>query len=133
MLLIHRHRAEPALPEMAGALAPRMNDAGVTAMHRRQRPAQAVGVGRHQNQMHMIGHQAPRPHLHAGRAAVLPEQIAVERVIGVAEERARAAVAALGDVVRVTGNDDAGEAGHARWWQGSGDASIKCTVTVNRE
>ena len=41
------------------------------------------------------------------------EQVAVERIVGVAEERARAAVAALGDVVRMTGDDDAGETGHA--------------------
>ena len=43
---------------------------------------------------------------------MLGQQIAIERVVVVAEEGARAAVAALGDVVRMTGNDDAGETGH---------------------
>ena len=40
-------------------------------------------------------------------AAVLRQQIAVERMILLAEECARAAVAALGDVVRIVGDDDA--------------------------
>ena len=41
------------------------------------------------------------------------EQFVIECVIVVAEERPRAAVATLGDVVRMTGDDDAGKAGHA--------------------
>ena len=63
--------------------------------------------------MHVVGHQAPRPHRDIGGAAVFGEQIAVERIIVVAEEGPRTAVATLGDVVRMTGDDDAGEAGHA--------------------
>ena len=58
-----------------------------------------------------------RHHAHTSTSAARQcsaEQIAVERVVGVAEEGARAAVAALGDVVRQAGNDDAGETGHAR-------------------
>lgn len=85
-------------------------------MHRSERPAQAVGVGRYQDEMHVIGHQAPIPHGDVRRAAMLGEQVAIERVIGVGEEGARAAVAALGDVMRQAGNDDAGKAGHAVRW-----------------
>jgi hypothetical protein len=44
----------------------------------------------------MVRHQAPRPHLDPGRAAIVGEQVAVKRVIGVVEERAGAAVATLG-------------------------------------
>jgi len=58
------------------------------------------------------------------------EQVAIERVIVVAEERSRAAIATLGDVVRVTGDDDTGEAGHVRSWQRIHRASIKWSVTV---
>jgi hypothetical protein len=36
-----------------------------------------------------------------------------KRIVGVAEKRARPAVAALGHMVRMAGNDDAGEASHA--------------------
>ena len=63
-------------------------------------------------------------------AAVLRQEIAVERMILLAEEGARAAVAALGDMVRNTGDDDAGEAGHAKWWIRRSQMSIECTVTV---
>ena len=41
------------------------------------------------------------------------EQVAIKRIIIIAEEGPRTAVATLGDVMRVTGNDDTGEAGHA--------------------
>jgi len=40
------------------------------------------------------------------------EQIAIERIIASAEKGLRAAIAALGDMVRMTGKDDAGETGH---------------------
>jgi hypothetical protein len=52
-------------------------------------------------------------HLDVGRAAIFREQVAIERIVGLLEEGARAAVAALGDVVRVTGDNDTGEAGQA--------------------
>ena len=63
--------------------------------------------------MHVVRHQAPGPHRDVGGAAVLGEQVAIERIVGVGEESARTAVAALGDVVRVAGDDDTGETGHA--------------------
>jgi hypothetical protein len=61
---------------------------------------------------------------------MLAEEVAVQRVVGVAKERARATVAALRDEVRMAGDDDASEAGHAGSWQRPADMSIKCTVTV---
>ena len=74
--------------------------------------AQPVGIGRHQDEMHVVRHQAPCPHFDLSGAAILDEQVAIKRIIGVAEESPRAAVATLGDMVRVTGDDDTGEAGH---------------------
>jgi len=79
MILVHGDRAEAALPEMAGALAPGVNDPGIAAMYRSKRPAQPVAVARRQDEMHVIGHQAPGPHFDIGRAAALGQQIAVER------------------------------------------------------
>jgi RHS repeat-associated protein len=112
MLFVHGDGAEPALPEMTAALAPRLDRAGIATMHPRQRPAQPVGIGRHQDQVHVVRHQAPGPHLDLGGAAIFSEQVAIKRVVEIAEEGARAAIAALGDMVRMTGNDDTGEAGH---------------------
>jgi hypothetical protein len=74
VLLVHRDGAEAALPEMAGLPLPCVNDARIAAMHRRERAAQAVCVAGHQDEMHVIGHQAPGQDLHVGRTAVLREQ-----------------------------------------------------------
>ena len=82
-------------------------------MRPRKRAAQPVRVGRHQDEVHMVRHQAPGPHLDPGRAAMLGEQIAIKRIVGIAEEGARTAIAALGDMVRMTGDDDTGETSHA--------------------
>jgi hypothetical protein len=92
-----------------------MNDAGVAAVHAGQRPVQPVGVGRHQDEMNVVGHQAPRPHRNVGLPAMLRQKIAVECVILVTEKGARAAVAAFGDMVRNAGDNDAGKAGRAAW------------------
>jgi hypothetical protein len=111
--LVHRGRAEASLPEMPRALVARLDDAGIGAMHARQRAAQAVGVGRDQDQMHVVRHQAPGPDVDVGRATMAGEQVAVERIVLVAEERPGSPVATLGDMVRETGDDDTSKAGHA--------------------
>ncbi len=82
-------------------------------MHARKRAAQPVGIGRHQDQVDVVRHQAPGPHLDRGGAAIFGEQIAIKRIVEIAKEGTRAAVAALGHVMRMTGDDDTGEAGHA--------------------
>jgi hypothetical protein len=66
--------------------------------------------GRQQDQMDVVRHQAPRPDRHVGRALGRREQVAVERIVVIAEERSRASVATLRHVVRVTGNNDTGKA-----------------------
>src|SRR6185312_9900413 len=43
------------------------------------------------------------------------EQVAIKRIVAVTEEYLRAAVATLGDVVRITGDDDTRETGHPAW------------------
>ncbi len=60
----------------------------------------------------MDGHHTPGPDRHASRPAGLSEQVATMLAVTLLEERPLATVAALGDMVRQTGNDDAGEAGH---------------------
>ena len=64
--------------------------------------------------MDVIGHEAPGPDLDVGGAAGAAQEIAIERIVIGPEERLLPAVAALGDMVRDTGNDDPGETGHAR-------------------
>jgi hypothetical protein len=45
--------------------------------------------------------------------AILGQQVAIKRIVGVTEEGTCAAVTTLDDVVRMTEDDDTGEAGHA--------------------
>jgi hypothetical protein len=113
MIFVHRDGTEAPLPEMSGALAPRMNEAGVAPVQRRQRPPQPIIVGRDQDQVHMVRHQTPRPDLDLRRAACRAKQIAIECIVIIVEKRPRPAIAALGDMMRQTGNDDAGKSGHA--------------------
>ena len=91
-----------------------MDGAGVAAMHPREGAAQAVPVPGRQDQVHMVGHQAPSPDLDPGGAAFAAQQVAIERVILLGKEGLLPAVAALGHVMRTAGHDDPGEACHAR-------------------
>jgi hypothetical protein len=85
-----------------------MDVSGVAPVDQGERAPQAVRIGRVDDEMDVIGHQHPSPDFHAGLAAMPAEEIAVKRVVGVAEKRPRSAIAALRDVVRQSGNDDAG-------------------------
>ena len=81
-------------------------------MDGRQGAAQAVLVARGQNEVDVIGHQTPRPDLDPGRATGVRQQIAIKGVVVLAEEDARASVAALRHMMRQARNDDAGKASH---------------------
>jgi hypothetical protein len=130
MRLVHDHRTAPSLPEMGGTAAARVDDAGVAPVHGRERAAQAIIVRGNEHEMRVVRHEAPGPHRDAGRAAMRAEQVAIERTIGVGEQGASTAVAALGDMARVAGNDEAGETGQAASSPISAIMSIECTVTV---
>jgi hypothetical protein len=72
----------------------------------------------------VVRHQAPGPHLDRGGAAIFGEQIAIKRIVGVAKEGARTAIAALRHVMRMIGDDDTGEASHALWCPRKREESI---------
>jgi hypothetical protein len=52
------------------------------------------------------------PHFDRGLAAMGGQQVAVQSIVAVLEERPGATIATLRDMVRMTGNDDASKAGH---------------------
>ena len=68
--------------------------------------AQPVGRRRHDDQMHVVPHQAVRPDAVAVLAGPLDQQREVLSVVLVAEERLHAAVPALRDMVRQPRNHD---------------------------
>ena len=51
MVLVHRHGRVSPLSEMAGPLAPRVDEAGVSTMHGREGAAQAVFVLQDEDEM----------------------------------------------------------------------------------
>ena len=62
--------------------------------------------------MHVVGHKAIGPHLRARPLRRLGQQIEVERIVSILEERLLAAIAALRYVVRDAREDCAGKTGH---------------------
>ncbi len=76
--------------------------------------AQAAGGVRHQVQMNMIGHPAPRPHGHASPATALRKLVAIGGVVAIGEESLLPTIAALGHMVCNAGNGHACEPSHAR-------------------
>jgi hypothetical protein len=55
----------------------------------------------------VIGHQHPAPDLEFRRTAGFRQEVAVRRIVGIAKERLRSAVAALRDVMRHTRDHEA--------------------------
>lgn len=67
---------------------------------------------RRRDDMDVVGHQAIGPDLDRRLGRRFAEQVAIEAVIRIAEERRLPPIAALGDMVRNVGNDQAGDASH---------------------
>ncbi len=94
---------------MADPAGARVDESRVAPMRFAQRARQRFGGVRHQDQMHMVGHQAGAPALDPGLGAALGQKVAVEREVGRLDEHPPAAVAALGDVVGKARNDNAAD------------------------
>ena len=130
MRLIHRNRAIASLPKMPRAFLTRLDMAGIAPMGWRQGPPQAIRIGRHENDVHVIGHQTPGPYLDAGGLAVVRKVVAVEGVILCAKESALPPIASLGDMIGQTGNHDACKPSHQGTMRPHLGVVIECTVTV---
>ena len=76
-------------------------------------PPQAIGLGRHQNDMNMVWHQAIGPNLAPGPRSTLGQHIQIERIVGFFKKHLPAPVAPLGDKMRQSGNDKASNTSHA--------------------
>ena len=67
---------------------------------------------RHRDEVDVIRHEAVRQHAQVEALTLLMENIEVGAVVGGGEEYILAVVAALDDVMRQTGDDDAGDSRH---------------------
>src|SRR5271154_1415185 len=112
MRLVHRNGAKSSLPEVAGALSPRVDHGRVTPMHASERSTQAVFALGGENEMDVIGHETPRPDRDARLARRLGQTVAIGDLVGRGKEPLLPAIATLRDMVGQAGNDDSGKTGH---------------------
>ena len=101
---------------MAAAAGSRIDIARVTPMRLAERSCETRGLGRHQDEVDMVRHQAIGPDRDPPLAASRCQKIAIELVIGGVAEQAFATHAALRHEMRQAGNDDAGDASHGPLW-----------------
>lgn len=90
---------------------PRVDEIGIAPTRLADGEAEPRFIARREDQMDVVGHEAIGPDLHAASTGLLG-QIAVDLLVAVFKEDRLAAVAPLGHVMRQSGHDDAGEAGH---------------------
>ena len=89
-----------------------VNRAGVTPVSFSHRAGQGRRLGRNEDEVNVIGHQTPGPHLHVVLGRERREQLQVGLAIGVRRKQGQRAHAALKDVMGQPREDDAGHAGH---------------------
>ena len=91
---------------------PRIDEAGVAPVRVGEGAPQSVGVGRHDDDVNVIRHQAIGPDLGARLGRGVSQQRSIEDIIALLEEGLFAPIAALGYVVRQARQDEAREADH---------------------
>ena len=79
-----------------------------------ERPRQPFLAVRHEDEMHVVRHQAVGPAGDAVLAALAGQEIAIEFVVVIAEEHPLAPVAALREVMGKPRDDETSDAGHGR-------------------
>jgi len=84
----------------------------VAPMRIAQRTRKAGDVVWHEDKMNVIGHEAIGPHPDRRFATVLGKKIAIDFLVAGLEENGFAPIAALRNVMRTSGDDDASEASH---------------------
>ena len=112
MRLIRRDRSEPPLPQMAGLSCPCIYIAGIAPVEVAKGAAQPIFVGRHDDRMDMIGHQAIGPDGAQRALCCLREKIEIKGIVGIFEEGLPTTVTTLGNVMRNAGEDKSGKSGH---------------------
>jgi len=97
---------------MAGHAQTRIDGCTLASVRLAQRPPERGGRVGDEDEVHVVGHQTISPASHAMFAPLFGEQMFVEFVVVVPKEDLITAVAALSDMMRNTGNDEARDPGH---------------------
>ena len=112
MVLVHRHGTEARLEQRPVYRARALKKPRIALLGLAECPRQTVSVGRHEDDVHVIGHQAIGPAGDVGLAAALGQQVSVERIVVVREEHTLTAVDPRRDMVREARDNDTGGPGH---------------------
>jgi hypothetical protein len=112
--LVHRKRGESSLPQVPAPALPEVDPACVAPVRLPQAPPQPVLALRHHDQMHVVGHQAVRPHRHATAGAPLAEQGQICAVVFLLEEGLLSPIPALRHVVGDPWNHNSRQSCHAQ-------------------
>lgn len=107
-----QEKKKAVLPEVAAAPVQAADVLRVAPVRAADGAGQTGFVGRHGQQVDVVGHEAVAEDGDAGRGAVVAEEVEVDAAVVVGEEDVLVVVAALGDVVRAVRNDDTSVARH---------------------
>ena len=109
---VHGARAEAPLPEKPRPALAGIDMARIAAMGFADRVREAFRAGGFQDEVDMVGHEAPGPASHVVCCAGGRHQIPIERIVPVFEESLLAPVAPLRHMMRKSGQNDPGLASH---------------------
>ena len=113
VVLIERKRVKALLPEMTAPAVAKIDDAGVAAMSVGEGAAEATRIRGHENEVHVVRHQAVGEHLDAGAAAAARDPRQVGEIARRRRKSLQTPVATWVTWWATPGNDDAGVTGHA--------------------
>jgi hypothetical protein len=91
---------------------PRVDEARIAPVRVGERAPQSIRVGRHDDDMNVVGHEAIGPDLGSGPGHRFGQQLAIQDIIAILEEGLLAPVTALGDVVGQARQYEARKANH---------------------
>jgi len=112
LLVFDDAREKAILPDAAGLLQFTVEVLGVHLVGKADAARQGGLRPGYGEQVDMVVHQAPGPDLNVMLLSVACQQFQIYLPIFIIEENRGAVVAALGDVMRISGGDDTGDSWH---------------------
>ncbi len=97
---------------MTGGARTCVDEPGVASVQVSQGTPQTVFVYGHQNEVHVVGHEAVGPYLGAGTGAAVCQQVSIEGIVPLFEKSPLSTIAPLGDVMGKAGDDHSSKPSH---------------------
>ena len=130
MALIESAGVETVLPEMAAAFVAAVGVLGVKEVGSAQSASQRIGRAGDGDEVNMVAHQAITEDVKVVLAALVAQEFEVDAPVLIVQEHILAVIAALGDVVGDTGDNNTCDSGHERVLHENGNPSKQKLVPV---